>query len=81
MMHTNTKSFEVTTRGKGTYEITDQVREIVGESKIKTGTVTIFARHTSCSLIIMENAAPAARRDLEKIFRTACPGGCKLRTR
>ena len=73
MMHTHTKSFEVATRGKGTYEITDQLEEIVAESEIKTGTATVFLRHTSCSLIIMENAAPAARRDLERFFERLVP--------
>jgi secondary thiamine-phosphate synthase enzyme len=73
MMHTDTKNFEVTTRGKGTYEITGQVQKIVAQSEIKTGTVTVFVRHTSCSLIIMENAAPAARRDLEKFFERLVP--------
>jgi len=72
-MHTHAKSFDVSTRGKGTYEITDQVETIVAESKINTGTVTVFARHTSCSLIIMENAAPAARRDLERFFEELVP--------
>jgi secondary thiamine-phosphate synthase enzyme len=73
MMDTRAKGFEVTTRGKGTYEITDQVQKIVAESEIKTGTVTVFVRHTSCSLIIMENAAPAARRDLERFFEGLVP--------
>jgi secondary thiamine-phosphate synthase enzyme len=73
MMHTKANSFEVTTRGKGTYEITDQVQKITAESEIKTGTVTVFVRHTSCSLIIMENAAPAARRDLERFFEGLVP--------
>ena len=68
-----TKTFEVTTRGKGTYEITDQVAKAVTESKIETGIVTVFARHTSCSLIIMENAASAARRDLERFFERLVP--------
>lgn len=72
-MHTHTKGFEIATRGKGTYEITDQVQEIVAESEIKTGTAAVFARHTSCSLIIMENAAPAARRDLERFFERLVP--------
>ena len=72
-MKADTKSFEVATRGKGTYEITDQVQKIVAESEIKTGTVTVFVRHTSCSLIIMENAAPAARRDLERFFERLVP--------
>jgi secondary thiamine-phosphate synthase enzyme len=72
-MPVRTKNFEVATRGKGTYEITDQVRKVIAESKIRTGTVTVFVRHTSCSLTMMENAAPAARRDLEKFFEELVP--------
>jgi secondary thiamine-phosphate synthase enzyme len=68
-----TQELDVPTRGKGTYEITDEVAKVVGESKIKTGTATVFVRHTSCSLIIMENAAPAARRDLERFFENLVP--------
>ena len=64
---------DVRTRGKGTYEITNQVQEVVKESGLATGTVTVFVQHTSCSLVIMENAAPAARRDLEKFFERLVP--------
>jgi secondary thiamine-phosphate synthase enzyme len=67
------ENFEVRTKGKGTYEVTDEVQEIVARSKIATGTATVFVRHTSCSLVIMENAAPAARRDLEKFFERLVP--------
>jgi secondary thiamine-phosphate synthase enzyme len=65
--------FELRTDGKGTYEITDEVQEKIDKSKIDNGTVTIFVQHTSCSLILMENAAPAARRDLEKFFEKLVP--------
>ena len=64
---------EVRTRGKGTYEITDEVAERIGQSGIRHGTVTVFVQHTSCSLVIMENAAPAARRDLERFFDRLVP--------
>src|SRR3954463_16260627 len=67
------ETFEVRTKGKGTYEFTDEVEKIVGNSKITTGIVTVFVRHTSCSLVIMENAAPAARRDLENFFERLVP--------
>jgi secondary thiamine-phosphate synthase enzyme len=53
--------------------MTDEVREIVTRSKIATGAATVFVRHTSCSLVIMENAAPAARRDLENFFERLVP--------
>jgi secondary thiamine-phosphate synthase enzyme len=72
-MAVQSENFEVRTKGKGTYEVTDEIQEIVTRSKIATGTVTVFVRHTSCSLVIMENAAPAARRDLEKFFERLVP--------
>lgn len=72
-MAVQTETFEVRTKGKGTYEITDDVAEIAARSKIASGTVTVFVRHTSCSLTLMENAAPAARRDLEKFFEHLVP--------
>ena len=65
--------FSVRTSGKGTYEITKQVQKSVDESGIATGTVTVFVQHTSCSLVIMENAAPAARRDLERFLERLVP--------
>ena len=64
---------EVRTKGKGTYEITDEVQKIVARCGIAAGTVTVFVQHTSCSLVIMENAAPAARRDLETFFEQLVP--------
>lgn len=67
------ESVTVRTKGKGTYEFTGQVEEIVSRSGIATGIVTVFVQHTSCSLIIMENAAPAARRDLENFFERLVP--------
>ena len=72
-MAVHSDTFEVRTKGKGTYEITDAVEKIVAGSKIASGTVTAFVRHTSCSLVIMENAAPAARRDLENFFERLVP--------
>lgn len=64
---------EVRTNGKGTYEITDTVQEKIDQSKIDNGTVTVFVQHTSCSLTMMENAAPAARRDLERFLEKLVP--------
>jgi secondary thiamine-phosphate synthase enzyme len=69
----HSESLSIRTKGKGTYEFTDQVQEIVSRSGIAAGTVTVFVQHTSCSLVIMENAAPAARRDLEKFFERLVP--------
>ncbi len=68
-----TNSLTVATSGKGTYEVTAKVESIVRESGVENGLVTVFLQHTSCSLVIMENAAPAARRDLEKFFERLVP--------
>ncbi len=65
--------FSVRTTGKGTYEISRQVASVVSESGIETGTVTIFVQHTSASLVIMENADPSARTDLENFFDHLVP--------
>jgi secondary thiamine-phosphate synthase enzyme len=63
----------IATSGKGTYEITEKIAALVQQSRIRRGAVTVFVQHTSCSLIVMENAAPAARRDLEKFFEQLVP--------
>ena len=72
-MIAETGAFEVVTQGKGTYEISDEVAEIVRCSGVSEGNVTIFVRHTSASLVIMENADPSARRDLEEFFERLVP--------
>ncbi len=64
---------QVRTSGKGTYEITEDVAAVVRQSAISAGTVTVFVQHTSCSLIIMENADPTARHDLERYFDRLVP--------
>jgi secondary thiamine-phosphate synthase enzyme len=53
------------TRGPGLHEITAEVEAVVARSGCRTGVVSVFCQHTSCSLVIMENADPTARRDLE----------------
>ncbi len=63
-----TDSFEVSTKGKGTYEITDACARIIAASGVRSGIATIFVQHTSCSLVIYENADPSARVDLHAFF-------------
>jgi len=72
-MKAHASSFRVRTHGKGTSEITDEVARIVRESGVQTGTVTVFIRHTSASLIIYENADPSARTDLHEFFERLVP--------
>ena len=73
MIKVHTEQFSVSTRGKGTYEITEDISSIVDESAINEGTVTIFVQHTSCSLIVMENADSSARTDLHAFFEKLVP--------
>ena len=63
----------VSTRGKGTYEITPVCEEIVQRSGVRTGQAVIFVQHTSCSLVIFENADPSARTDLHAFFDRLVP--------
>jgi len=72
-MQVQHEKFEVRTNGKGTYEITHEVQEKIDKSGVRNGVVTIFVQHTSCSLTMMENAAPAARRDVERFFEKLVP--------
>jgi len=72
-MITHSESFEVSTRGKGTYEITDQVARVAQNSRASIGTASVFIQHTSASLIVFENADRSARVDLEEFFERLVP--------
>ncbi|MHC4223352.1 MAG: secondary thiamine-phosphate synthase enzyme YjbQ [Planctomycetota bacterium] len=63
----------VRTRGRGFLEITDRVHDAVAKSGIKAGLCHVFCTHTSCSLVIQENADPTARRDLEHWLERIAP--------
>ena len=72
-MKAHTDQFAVSTRGKGTYDITAEVARIVRESGVTSGTATVFLQHTSASLVIYENADPSARDDLHRFFERLVP--------
>jgi secondary thiamine-phosphate synthase enzyme len=72
-MHVHHEGLEVRTQGKGLYEITDDVQSKIDKSGVRNGTVIVFIQHTSCSIVIMENADPTAQRDLEKFFDRLVP--------
>ena len=74
-MHQVQQIIEVSTRGAGLVEITDEVWRLIGQSDIETGLATAFVRHTSCSLLIQENADPDVQRDLMTFFRKLVPEG------
>ncbi len=74
-MPTVQKSLNFRTRGRGTTDVTAEVAQAVRESGIQTGLCNVFLQHTSASLILCENAAPAVRRDLETILARLAPDG------
>lgn len=70
-------SLRISTRGRGTYEITDNVREFLRQSGVGNGMCNVFLHHTSASLILCENYEPEVRRDLEVFFAGLVPDGDK----
>lgn len=69
------QTLDIRTRGRGTQEITAEVARIAAASGISTGVVHVFVQHTSCSLLITENADPAVRQDLETLAQRWAPDG------
>ncbi|HUF60832.1 MAG TPA: secondary thiamine-phosphate synthase enzyme YjbQ [Verrucomicrobiales bacterium] len=71
--HVHTQAFRIQTSGKGTREISREVAGAVLQSGIQTGTAAVFVQHTSCSLVLFENADPSARSDLHAFFEHLVP--------
>ena len=72
-MSVHQATLSVRTPGQGTHEVTDLVAAELRRSGLGQGIVSVFCRHTSCSLVIMENADPSARRDLEAWLNRLVP--------
>jgi secondary thiamine-phosphate synthase enzyme len=70
----------VSTRGRGTHDITKDVARIVAESRAAIGLATVWIHHTSASLIVCENADAAVRRDLEAFIARLVPDGDRIFT-
>jgi secondary thiamine-phosphate synthase enzyme len=68
----------LSTRGRGTYDLTRDVARVVHESGIVTGLCHVFVHHTSASLILCENADPTVRRDLEAFMARLVPDGDRI---
>lgn len=69
------KQLVVSTRGRGTFDITRDINAIVQESALKRGLCHVFIHHTSASLILCENADPTVRHDLETFMKRLVPDG------
>src|ERR1044071_6345571 len=68
----------IATRGRGIYDITQDIVRIVGASRAREGLATIWIAHTSASLIVCENADPSVRADLEAFAARLVPDGDRL---
>ena len=77
-MRQSTRRLDVSTKGKGLYEISDEVARWVAETGLKTGLLTVFIQHTSASLTIQENADPDVMVDLNDHFGRLAPEDDKL---
>ena len=72
-MRQATGLIEITTERQGLVDVTGEVACWVAEQLMNEGLLTLFCRHTSASLLVQENAAPAARADLERFFSRIAP--------
>lgn len=67
------KIINLKTNGQGLYEFTRQAQSLIANSEKQEGLMTVFVRHTSCSLTIQENADPSAQADLEAWLNRLVP--------
>lgn len=67
------KQFHISTQGPGLYEVTRELRRWLADAPCSQGLLTLFVRHTSCSLLIQENADPEVQDDLQAFFSRLVP--------
>jgi secondary thiamine-phosphate synthase enzyme len=77
-MRQHLEEISIRTPGQSLVEFTDKARSFVATSKIETGLLTVYCRHTSASLLIQENADRDVQRDLLAFFRRLVPDGDPL---
>ena len=68
-------SIRIATRGRGLVDVSREIEAIVNASGVTTGLCVVYCKHTSCSLVIQENADPSARADLEAWLERMAPEG------
>lgn len=74
------QSFQVSTRGRGIYDVTREVQRAADAAGVQSGLCNVFLHHTSASLILCENADPDVRKDLEAFFSRLVKDGDPLFT-
>ncbi len=65
----------VRTRGRGFEDVTERVNEVLARAGIVRGVCVLYCRHTSCGLLVQENADPSVRRDLLAWWARIAPDG------
>lgn len=71
----NQEMLNIETNGRGTYNVSKKVQNVVAKSTIQAGLCHLFLQHTSASLILCENADPTVRTDLENFMARIAPDG------
>ena len=69
------RKITIRTSGRGTYDVTGSIQQVVSQARIDLGICNVFLRHTSASLILCENADPDVRHDLESFMARLVPDG------
>jgi len=72
-VESNQIRFRIPTSGQGLYEFTPQVSHFVSQQSRPTGILTLFVQHTSCSLLVQENADPEVQTDMRNFFACLAP--------
>ena len=67
------KTIKIPTRGRGSYDLSDEIQQLVRQSGVDHGLCHVFVQHTSASLMLCENADPSVRRDLERFMQRIAP--------
>jgi secondary thiamine-phosphate synthase enzyme len=72
------REWECRTHGRGFYELTEQVQQLLAQTGLGEGLITLHLQHTSASLLIQENADLSVRQDFERFFARLVPDGDSL---
>ncbi len=78
MLRQHQDELVIPTRGRGFYEITEEVEAWLGQTGVRSGLLSLHLQHTSASLLVQENADPEVRRDLERFFARLVPDGDEM---
>jgi len=75
MMRQKQSKLTISTPGRGMLNITREVATLLSGSTINEGMLHLFVQHTSCSLVIQENADPDVQTDMERFLARLVPDG------